>query len=66
MQVTINGEPRSFEKGLSVRDLIEQLGLNPETVAVERNREIVKRSTFDTEQIEEGDHLEVVEFVGGG
>lgn len=66
VQVTVNGEQRSFEAGLSVRGLIEKLDLNPETVAVERNREIVKRDRFDTEQIEEGDRIEVVEFVGGG
>ncbi|MBW3671545.1 MAG: sulfur carrier protein ThiS [Acidobacteria bacterium] len=66
VQVTVNGEPRSFEAGLSVRALIEKLDLNPETVAVERNREIVKRDRFDTQQIGEGDRIEVVEFVGGG
>jgi thiamine biosynthesis protein ThiS len=66
MQVRINGEPRSFDRAMSVRDLIETLGLGPETVAVERNREIVTRDRFDAVQIEEGDQLEIVEFVGGG
>lgn len=66
MQVTINGESRSLEEGLSVRGLIEKLDLNPETVAVERNLEIVKRDRFGTQQIEDGDRIEIVEFVGGG
>ncbi len=66
VQVRINGEDRSFDCTMSVRELIETLGLGPETVAVERNREIVKRDRFDTVQIENGDQLEIVEFVGGG
>lgn len=66
MQVIVNGESRSFEGELTVRGLIEALGLNPETVAVERNRELVKRSRFDEQRLEEGDRIELVEFVGGG
>lgn len=66
LQVTVNGELRSFEEPLSIRQLIETLGLNPETVAVERNREIVKRSRFDEQRLEDGDRVELVEFVGGG
>lgn len=66
MQVTINGEARSLDETMTIRYLIETLGLNPETIAVERNREIVKRSRFDDQLVEDGDRIELVEFVGGG
>ncbi len=66
MQVTINGAQRSFDRALTIRELIDELGLNAETVAVERNRAIVKRDLFPSEQIESGDQIEIVEFVGGG
>lgn len=66
IKVTINGESREIEGGSTVRELIETLGLNRESVAVERNRSIVKKDSFDAARIEDGDQLEIVEFVGGG
>jgi thiamine biosynthesis protein ThiS len=46
--------------------LLEQIGLNPGKVAVERNREIVPRSRYGQTPLAEGDQLEIVQFVGGG
>ncbi|OYW22116.1 MULTISPECIES: bifunctional sulfur carrier protein/thiazole synthase protein [unclassified Sphingomonas] len=64
--VHINGEPRRVGAGLSLAALAEQLGLAPEKVAVERNLEIVPRSTLANVFVEPGDALEIVHFVGGG
>jgi thiazole synthase len=64
--ITINGEPRRVSAGLSVSGLVAELGLNPKKVAVERNLEIVPRSTHGDVMIVEGDQLEIVHFVGGG
>jgi len=62
----INGEEREIPGGSSIRDLLVDLGLNPSLVVVERNREIVERERYDEVEIEEGDALELVHFVGGG
>jgi thiamine biosynthesis protein ThiS len=64
--LTINGEPRRVAAGLSVSGLVAELGLNPKKVAVERNLEIVPRSTHGDVLLAEGDVLEIVHFVGGG
>ena len=65
LQVMINGEPRRQSAG-SVADLVRSLGLDPAKVAVERNREIVPRSTLAQVAVADGDHFEIVHFVGGG
>jgi sulfur carrier protein len=66
MQLTINGEARTVPDGLSVRALIEHLGLTEGPVAVEKNREIVPRAEHATTPVTTGDVLEIVHFVGGG
>ena len=64
--ISINGEPRRVAAGLSVAGLVAELGLNPKKVAVERNLEIVARSTHADVMLVDGDQLEIVHFVGGG
>lgn len=64
--VVLNGKPRAIAEGLTVAGLLAELGLDPRTVAVERNLEIVPRSAYASEALAEGDRLEVVTFVGGG
>lgn len=66
VSITVNGEHRRVAAGLSIAELAEELGLVPEKVAVERNLEIVPRSTLAQVMIEDGDELEIVHFVGGG
>lgn len=66
MRLTINGEERSFEGGLDIAGLVRTLGLDARKVAVERNLEIVPRSTYAKVILAEGDRLEIVQFVGGG
>lgn len=64
--ITVNGEPRRVPRGISVADLALELGLEPTRVAVERNLEIVPRSTLGQVEVEDGDDYEIVTFVGGG
>ncbi len=66
MTLTVNGKPQEVADGSTVADLLRGLGLPPERVAVERNREIVPRATFGQAQLAAGDRLEIVTFVGGG
>ena len=65
LALTVNGEPRRAVPG-SIADLVRSLELDPAKVAVERNGEIVPRSTLAAVAIAEGDVLEIVHFVGGG
>ena len=64
--ITVNCEHRRVTKGISVADLALELGLEPTRVAVERNLEIVPRSTLAETKVEDGDDFEIVTFVGGG
>lgn len=66
IDVTVNGDPRSIDAGHTVTSLLESLGLNPELVVVERNREILDRDRYAHVTVEAGDTLELVHFVGGG
>jgi thiamine biosynthesis protein ThiS len=64
--ISVNGQHRRVPKGISVADLALDLGLEPTKVAVERNLEIVPRSTLPQVKVEDGDDYEIVTFVGGG
>ena len=66
IQLTINGQDRSFETAPTVTQLISQLALTQRRIAVERNGEIVPRSRFDETLLNTGDRLEIVVAVGGG
>ena len=66
INVSINGALRQFPESTSVAALIEELGLTGKRIALERNGEIVPRSSFATQLLAEGDKLEVVVAVGGG
>ncbi len=65
LSLIVNGEPRRAAPG-SIADLVRQLDLDPAKVAVERNGDIVPRSTLADVALAEGDVLEIVHFVGGG
>jgi sulfur carrier protein len=64
--VSINGEPRQLLATTTVAALIEEMGLTGRRIALERNGEIVPRSTFLVQQLTAGDRLEIVVAVGGG
>lgn len=66
IRITLNDEARDVAAGTTVGGLVDLLGLPRAKVAVERNREIVPRSTHDAVALESGDTLEIVHFVGGG
>ena len=66
LALTLNGDTRRVPPGTTIAGLLADLGLDAAKVAVERNRVIVPRSTFAAQALNEGDQLEVVNFVGGG
>ena len=69
MKLQINGEERAFDDSptpFTLAALIESLGMKPDRVAVELNRDIVPRDRWAETQLHDGDRLEVVHFVGGG
>ena len=65
MNLIINGESRVSEAE-TLSSLIEHLGIKPDRVAVELNREIVRRDAWPQTRLKDGDQLEIVHFVGGG
>ncbi len=66
VEITLNGETKRLDAPTSVRGLLEGLGLDPAKIAVERNLEIVPRSTYADVAVANGDRLEIVHFIGGG
>ena len=66
VRLSLNGEAREFPSPLTVEGLLAHLALDPQKVAVERNLEIVPRSTYGEVGLAEGDRLEIVHFIGGG
>ena len=67
MNLVINGEDHhDLPEPLTVMELIKHLGLPEKKIAIERNREIVSKSTFETTELSEGDVLEIIHFIGGG
>jgi thiazole synthase len=66
LSVRVNGEQRRVPGGISIAGMLQELGINPLRVAVERNLEVVPRSTLADVRVENGDRYEVVHFVGGG
>jgi sulfur carrier protein len=66
MQLTVNGDTRQFPDGLTIRGLVEALGLTEGPVAVERNREVVPRALHAETLLSDRDVVEIVHLVGGG
>ena len=64
--VTVNGEPRRLPGPTTLLDLLARLGLDPSTVVVELNREIVRHPRLGETALSDGDTIELVHFVGGG
>lgn len=66
MKIVVNGEEREIEDGTTVAALVRQFALAPERIAIEINREVVRRAGWDELKLSAGDRVEVVHFVGGG
>jgi len=66
IDIVVNGEPRRIPEGLSVEAFLRHAGIDPERVAVEMNREIVRRAAWPETVVPAEARIEVVQFVGGG
>jgi thiamine biosynthesis protein ThiS len=64
--IRLNGEPHTLAAPLTVSELLTQLGIDARRVAVEHNLVVVKRAEYGARRIDEGDEVEIVNFVGGG
>jgi len=66
IQIQVNGEPRGWRDGGTVADLLSDLAIATERVAVELNLEILDRKDFGQRGLREGDRIEILGFIGGG
>jgi sulfur carrier protein len=66
MQIQVNGERRDCRSGSTVGDLLRELDIKTERVAVELNLEILDRKVFESRGLKEGDRVEILSFIGGG
>lgn len=66
MNITVNGTRWEVAEGVSLRDVVDQLGAQPEHVAVEYNGDIVDSGELGSLTVKSSDRVEVVRFVGGG
>lgn len=66
MHVHVNGESRETRGGTTVADLLRELDICSERVAVEVNLEILDRNEFDRRGLQDGDRVEIIAFIGGG
>jgi thiamine biosynthesis protein ThiS len=64
--ITLNGDRREFARSLTVTELLSELGIDPRRVAVELNLVVLKRAAFAETPVNDGDQVEIVNFVGGG
>jgi thiamine biosynthesis protein ThiS len=66
IQIQVNGQSRACRAGATVAELLRELEIMSERVAVELNLEILDRNEFDHRGIQDGDRLEILSFIGGG
>ncbi len=66
IQIHVNGEARAWRSGATVADLLQDLEIGTERVAVELNLEILDRAAFAQRNLHDGDRVEILSFIGGG
>jgi len=66
MKITVNGQTLNIQACLSIAEFIAQKGLNPDSVVVEHNYQIIPQANWSLVTLQPDDHLEIVTFVGGG
>jgi thiamine biosynthesis protein ThiS len=66
MTIRLNGDSREISGPLSISALLQQLEIDARRVAVELNTAVVKKAAYDSSVVEDGDEVEIVNFVGGG
>ncbi len=66
MQITVNGETRELDEGLTLTQLLTQLELTGKRIAVELNESIIPRARHDETVLRDGDKIEIIHAIGGG
>jgi thiamine biosynthesis protein ThiS len=66
IHIHVNGEVRTWRSGATVTELLQDLDIQTERVAVELNLEILDRAVFDQRSLNDGDRVEILSFIGGG
>lgn len=66
IKITVNGEAHNLPAMCSLQDLSDRMGIDIKQVAIEHNQQIVPKSMLSQTVIKAGDHIEIVEFIGGG
>ena len=66
MKVFVNGDEKDFDTEMSLAELVERLDLPALRIAIELNREVVRRSVWGSTMLKDDDRIEIVHFVGGG
>jgi thiamine biosynthesis protein ThiS len=66
VRILLNGEAHELPSPVTIRALLDSVGIDARKVAVERNLTVVRRAHYETEIVHDGDEVEVVNFVGGG
>ena len=66
MQIQLNGENHELAETCTLAELLRELSLTPQRVAIELNRSVVRRDQWEQTILNEGDRVEIVHFVGGG
>ena len=66
MTIVLNGDPVDVAGPLTITALLSHLGVDSRRVAVEHNLNVIKKADYDTTEIQDGDQVEIVNFVGGG
>ena len=66
LKIQVNGQQRDCRSGSTVGDLLRELDIKTERVAVELNLEILDRKDFELRSLQQGDRLEILSFIGGG
>ena len=66
MEITVNGEAKELAPGMTISDLVNDLGLIGKRLAVEVNLEVIPRSSHGEHKLQSGDKIEIVHAIGGG
>jgi thiamine biosynthesis protein ThiS len=66
IELTVNGKPRTIGQSMTLAAYLQELGINPQIIAVEHNGEIIRRERYAETTLGPGDVLEIVRMVGGG
>jgi sulfur carrier protein len=66
MNITLNGKAKVLNNVASLTELLKNLSVNPETVVIELNTEIIQPDAYDAQTLSEADSVEIIRFVGGG